>query len=230
MVDGIVSAPQPGAGSVTSVPLTITLGSESPLVTNVLLDETASAYTVNPVTLLATQGQPLENVQVATVAGPADGSYTATINWGDGDTSVGLITSLGGDLFSVNGDKPHPYAATGTDMITVTVTGPGTTPTTPAQSIAAVSAGVLPTVSGVSPESGPTAGETVVITGTGFAGATAVYFGGTAVTSFSINDTATQIIANAPAESAGTVNVTVVTPGGTSVILRPTSSTIWRLR
>ncbi|GGD98301.1 hypothetical protein GCM10010911_66370 [Paenibacillus nasutitermitis] len=55
------------------------------------------------------------------------------------------------------------------------------------------------------------------MTGTNLSGATAVTFGGTAATSFTV-DSATQITAIAPAGSAGTVDVTVTTPGGASAI------------
>jgi hypothetical protein len=72
-----------------------------------------------------------------------------------------------------------------------------------------------PVVSGVSPASGPTAGGTIVtITGTGFAGATSVRFGGTAAAFTVVSST--QITATAPAHSAGTFFVTVTTAAGTS--------------
>ena len=72
-----------------------------------------------------------------------------------------------------------------------------------------------PTVTTVSPNTGPTAGGTsVTITGTNFTGATAVTFGGTAATSFTVNS-ATSITAITPAHAAGAVNVQVTTPGGT---------------
>lgn len=75
----------------------------------------------------------------------------------------------------------------------------------------------LPVVSSVTPSSGPTAGGTsVVIGGSGFTGATAVMFGSVAATSFSVSS-ASAINATSPAEAAGTVNVTVTTPAGTSV-------------
>ena len=75
----------------------------------------------------------------------------------------------------------------------------------------------LPTVTGVSPTSGPTAGgTTVTITGTGFTDATQVDFGAVAASSFTVNSAGTQITATSPAESAGTVHVTVTTAGGTS--------------
>ncbi len=72
-----------------------------------------------------------------------------------------------------------------------------------------------PAVAGVSPMSGLTSGGTAVtITGANLAGATAVNFG-TALATI-VSDTANQIVATSPAESAGTVYVTVVTAGGTS--------------
>ena len=55
-----------------------------------------------------------------------------------------------------------------------------------------------PTVTTVSPATGPTTGGTsVTITGTNFTGATAVTFGGTAATSFTVNS-ATSITATTP--------------------------------
>ena len=73
-----------------------------------------------------------------------------------------------------------------------------------------------PTVTGISPTNGPIAGGTsVAITGTGFTGATAVKFGTIAATSYTVNS-ATSITATSPAGSAGTVDITVTTPGGTS--------------
>ena len=73
-----------------------------------------------------------------------------------------------------------------------------------------------PTVTALGTSTGTTAGGTsVAITGTNFTGATAVVFGSTSATGFTVNS-ATQITATAPAGSAGTVDVTVTTPGGTS--------------
>jgi hypothetical protein len=74
----------------------------------------------------------------------------------------------------------------------------------------------VPTVSSISPATGPAGGGTsVVITGTNLSGASAVSFGGTAATTFTVNS-ATQITATAPAHAAGTVDITVTTAGGTS--------------
>ncbi len=75
----------------------------------------------------------------------------------------------------------------------------------------------LPMVTGISPAKGTALGGTIVtITGTDFTAATAVDFGKTAATNLSINAAGTQITATSPAEAVGTVDVTVVGPGGTS--------------
>jgi hypothetical protein len=58
-------------------------------------------------------------------------------------------------------------------------------------------------------------GTPVSITGSGFAGATAVYFGSVAATSFTVNGDGS-IFAVVPAEVPGTVHVTVTTASGTS--------------
>ena len=72
-------------------------------------------------------------------------------------------------------------------------------------------------VTGVSPTQGPAAGgTTVTITGTNLATPTAVNFGST--TAKIVTDTATQIVVTSPAESAGTVDVTVFTADGASAV------------
>ncbi len=70
-------------------------------------------------------------------------------------------------------------------------------------------------VDSIAPSNGPPpGGTTVTITGLFFTGATAVHFGGTTAASFTfVSDT--QISAVSPA-GAGTVDVTVTTPNGTS--------------
>jgi hypothetical protein len=74
----------------------------------------------------------------------------------------------------------------------------------------------IPAITSVSPSAGPTAGgNSVTIGGSGFTGATAVKFGGTAATSFTVNSS-TSITATVPAGSVGTVDTSVTTPGGSS--------------
>ncbi len=73
-----------------------------------------------------------------------------------------------------------------------------------------------PTVTNVTPNSGSTVGGTkVTITGSAFCTTTAVNFGSTAASSFVIISD-TEIQAVTPAESAGTVDVTITNPFGTS--------------
>ena len=74
-----------------------------------------------------------------------------------------------------------------------------------------------PTVTGLNPNAGSIAGGTVVdVTGAGFCNTvTSVHFGSTAATNFTVqSDTLLQ--ATSPAHAAGTVDVTVTNPGGTS--------------
>ena len=73
-----------------------------------------------------------------------------------------------------------------------------------------------PTVSSISPGTGTGSGGTsITINGSGFSNVTAVNFGTTAATSFSVVSSS-QITAISPSHNPGTVDVTVVTTGGTS--------------
>ena len=133
--------------------------------------------------------------------------YAASIDWGDGQSSSGTIASG----FLVTGT--HTYASTGTFTITTTINDSG------GASIAVSSKaniGYLAVISRVSPNGGPLGGgKTVTILGAHFTGATAVQFGSTAATGFTVVSD-TKITATTPAESAGTVNVRVVNIYGTS--------------
>ncbi|NQE67706.1 IPT/TIG domain-containing protein [Nocardia gamkensis] len=71
----------------------------------------------------------------------------------------------------------------------------------------------VPALNSIAPGQGPT-GTSVTLTGSGLTGATAVTFGTTPATSFTV-DSDTQITAVAPA-GTGIVAVTVTAPGGTS--------------
>ncbi|MDP4238811.1 MAG: FG-GAP-like repeat-containing protein, partial [Bacteroidota bacterium] len=76
-----------------------------------------------------------------------------------------------------------------------------------------------PTVTGISPASGPTTGGTAVtITGTNLTVASAVMFGSTNATGYTVNS-ATQITAISPAGVAGATDVTITSAGGTSEII-----------
>lgn len=108
-----------------------------------------------------------------------------------------------------------PPGAAGT--VDVQVTTPGdTSATSSADHYAYIPP--PPTVTSVSPASGPqTGGNTVTITGTNLLGATVINFsgGGGDATTFSCTSSTTCTVTS-PAESAGTVDITVTAPGGTS--------------
>ncbi len=135
------------------------------------------------------------------------------------------VTSGNNDVFGMNGGA-FP-ATTGYDMASglgsPLVTGPSPGVGLAASLCAAASGadGTQPTVSGLSPGSGPTGGGTVVtVTGTGFEGtglgtATGVTFGTQAAAAFTV-DSATSITVTAPAGSPGPALVTVGFDGGTS--------------
>ena len=79
-------------------------------------------------------------------------------------------------------------------------------------SIACTSAAA--TVSGISPSSGAP-GSTVTIGGSGFYGTSAVYFGSTPASSFTVNNGGTSITATVP-NGSGTVPISVTTDAGTA--------------
>ena len=77
----------------------------------------------------------------------------------------------------------------------------------------------LPTLSSVSPASGPTAGGTVLtLTGTQFVTGATVSVGGVSATSVTVNSS-TSITATAPVHAAGAVSVVVTNPDGGSATI-----------
>jgi hypothetical protein len=122
-------------------------------------------------------------------------------------TTVKVMTT--GDVITAV-EPPHPAGT-----VDVTVTTPlGTSPKTAADHFTYTTA---PIVTGVTPSTGPTTGgTTVTITGLQMATATTVSFGTVPATSFTVTST-TKVTAVDPAQAAGTVDVTVTSPKGTSV-------------
>jgi large repetitive protein len=158
---------------------------------------------------------------VSPIAGPTGGGQTVTITGTGfsaanptGAVSFGATTAT----YTINSNTQitatSPANAAGTYDVTVTTVG-GTSATSAADQYTYVAA---PTVTSVSPTAGPTGGgTTVTITGTGFSaapGTGGVRFGAANAT-YTINSN-TQITATSPANSAGTYDITVITPGGTS--------------
>ena len=158
---------------------------------------------------------------------PVSGTSTAGTEYGQ-LSATGAVT-LGGTLTFATAEGYLPPIGTEYTIVkAATVTGTFATVNgsqlpnrqymlsyTPTSVTATVTA-IPPAVTKVEPVEGPTVGGTsVTITGTELIDATGVSFGSTAATSYTV-DSATQITATAPAGSAGTVDVTVSTPGGTS--------------
>ncbi|MEU9472877.1 IPT/TIG domain-containing protein [Streptomyces avermitilis] len=144
--------------------------------------------------------------------GPAAGNNNVTLN-GSGFSGVtavmfGIKPALGYTVDSTT--KITAVAPSGTGTVAVTVKTPGGTSNSVAYTYAA-----QPSLTSVSPSQGASSGgTTVILTGTGLSAATAVTFGSTPATGYTVNS-ATQITAVAPA-GTGAVPITVTTPGGTT--------------
>lgn len=158
---------------------------------------------------------------VAPLTGTVDGGTAVTIT-GTGFTGATAVT-FGGTAatsFTVESDTSisavtPAHAAGLVDVAVTTPAGtsavPGLFTYTPLPALPPVVVLVLP------PIGSPAGGTAVTITGTGFSGATAVSFGGTPATSFSV-DSDLSISAVAPAHALGPVTVSVTTPQGTSAV------------
>jgi len=168
----------------------------------------------------ATAASPPVVTAVSPDAGLTTGGTTVTVTGSNftGATAVHFgsdpATSLTvNSATSITATSPAESAGT----VYVTVTTPnGTSGTEPTDQFTFVAAGPAPTVTGASPDAGFTSGDTTVtVTGIGFIGVTTVDFGTAAATSITVNS-ATSITAVSPSTSAGTTDVTVTTPNGTS--------------
>jgi hypothetical protein len=156
------------------------------------------------------------NPTSGTFAGGTKVAITGTNFTGATVVRFGTATASFAVLNATSIIATSPAGSVGTVDITVTTPG-GTSSTSPADRYTYfVPAPTVPTVTAVNPTSGPGGGgTTVTITGTNFTGATAVRFGNANAASFTVNS-ATSITATSPAGSAGTVDITVTTPGGAS--------------
>ncbi len=155
---------------------------------------------------------------ISQTSGPGAGGTAVTITGWGFDAVNGV--SFGGvpATYTVTNDNSisatSPSSAPGTVDVTVTSPG-GTSATSSADQFTFIGA---PTVTHISPPSGPVSGGTSVdITGSGFTNAIVVDFGaGQPTYDFTVNSD-TSITAVSPmGENPDTVSITVTTPGGTS--------------
>ncbi|MUH52218.1 MAG: hypothetical protein F2789_13520, partial [Actinobacteria bacterium] len=173
--------------------------------------QTPTSFTVTAsvaaptVTALSPVSGPVAGGTVVTITGSGFVSGATTVKFGaNAGTSVTFVSAT-----SITAVAPAGVA--GAVTVTATTTTGGTS--TNATQFTYVAA---PTVTSLSPTSGPASGGTVVtITGTNLTGATGVKFGANAATNVVVVS-ATSVTATAPAGVAGAVTVTVTTPGGTS--------------
>ncbi|MGW7753810.1 IPT/TIG domain-containing protein [Streptomyces violaceusniger] len=191
-----ITATAPAGTSTTNVTVTTPSGTSNPL---------TYTYTTNPAPTITNLNPP---------NGPTTGGNTITIT---GTGLSGAIQVLfGANPATILTNTPTQITVTAPagppSVVNVTVTTPGgTSNPLPYVYVAA------PIVIGVSPQFGPdTGGNTVTITGSNLALASAVNFGPTPAAGFTvISDN--QLTATAP-PGTGTVVVTVTTPGGTSTL------------
>ncbi|MFI2324910.1 IPT/TIG domain-containing protein [Nocardia beijingensis] len=205
--------------------------------TTVRFGTTATTFTLDSttqITAIAPPGTGTVQVTVANADGTSNGvPYTYVVpapvvaaiipNFGPatGGTLVSIVGSGFTGVTSVNfGATPATFfvAISSTLIIAIAPPGTGTVPVTVTNS-AGTSPGVpfryvsVPTLVSVTPNTGPvTGGTAVTISGSGFTGATGVFFGFLPAVSFTVNSD-TQITAITPV-GLGPVPVTVTGPGG----------------
>ncbi|TAM83908.1 MAG: hypothetical protein EPN47_03605 [Acidobacteria bacterium] len=186
------------------------------------------------------------SVQITTAGGlssslPGAFTYTASsptvasVSPGSGGTAGGTVVAIAGSNF-VSGATVSFGGSAASSVSFVSSTQ--LTATTPAHAAGSVNVMITNpdgtsamlqggftfgaaslTVSSVSPNSGGTAGGTVVtITGSNFASGATVSFGGSAASSVSFVS-ATQLNATTPAHAAGSVSVAVTNPDGANAVL-----------
>jgi hypothetical protein len=179
-----------------------------PLVVSSLGGNAQSSYTfVAPATITGF------NPDIGPTAG---GTSTQILGTGFTGTTAVTFGGTAAESFTVDSDRQitavTPAHSAGQVPVILTLPQGNTDPT----GASTFDFRTPPAITGLSPSDGGTAGGTrVTLTGSEFDGTTQVAFGGVAATSFT-DDTDSTISAVAPAHAAGSVQITVTTPYGTS--------------
>ncbi|OWK44285.1 Alpha-L-arabinofuranosidase-like protein [Fimbriiglobus ruber] len=222
---GMVGSDNPNAppGTGPDVPYPTYFAEELASKLGVTGDSVVAAQTDNPLVSVYAVAQQSGHLALLMINKSSTAADTAAVS------VTGFAPAAGAELWQYGEaeDTAQENSADGSAALnhttpTLSVTGGQFSITLPAYSMSvlvlspAPAAPPTPTVTRVSPPSGPVAGgTTVTITGTNLVGATAVQFGGTGAAI--VSDMATQIVATSPAGSAGSVDVTVTTTAGTSL-------------
>ncbi len=222
LVNGVTATPM----TVTLVPNTVGVYYVEFAINTGLVTNTASKMTIaqqlfvsNAVTFPIVV--PGDQVLPPTVTGVSPN--TGSVDGGNQITVSGTNFNISAQV-SVGGVPSTNYTVNSSTSITVTVP-PATAPGT-ASVVVSTTAGssqpntlytyvAVPTLTAISPSSGPIAGgTTVTITGSGFTGASQVTFAGTNAKSYTIVNDTTITAVTPVAFIAGTAQVAVTTPGG----------------
>jgi hypothetical protein len=168
----------------------------------------SAGFKVPSVTALLPNSGPVAGGQMVTITGTAFATVT-TVKFGT--TPATTVSTLSTSKITAK----EPPGTTG-EVVNVVVTTPrGTSPVTSASKFTYTNA---PIITGVTPSSGPTTGGTrITITGLQMTTSTKVTFGTVAATSFHVTS-ATKVTAVDPPQPAGTVNITITSPKGTSIV------------
>ena len=192
--------------SITAVTPAGQVGAQSLSVTTIggtATMESAFTYVAAPViTSVSPASGPLAAGTVITISGT---NFT-----GATQVTIGNVAATGLIVVSATSITAYtPVGSAGSKDVSVTTRG-GTA--TKARAFIYVAA---PTITSVSPSSGPlTAGTSITISGTNLTGASSVKIGGVAATNVIVSN-ATTITAKTPAGTAGSQTVEVTTVGGT---------------
>jgi hypothetical protein len=195
------------AESIGSVDVTVTTGSGTSAIGS------ADEYTFTMTASALPSTNELGYSSKLTIGGLRGAGATGSVTFTTGATTLCTITSLP----KATSCATPTTLPVGIYSITAKYSGDSTHAAQSATTALTIIAATSPTLTSLSPSSGPISGGTkVTITGTNFIGTTAVTFGGFPASSFTVNS-ATSITATAPpAADAGAVDVAVISPFGSS--------------
>ena len=130
-------SPDPNGGFDVSAPHTYTSAGAftvTVMITKMGTSETATATStanatyiaLTAVPIVATAGQPISGTiaNFMYTGSSTSPSFQALINWGDGNSSIGMVTppTAGGTSYTISSSNPYVYSTPGSYNVTITVT------------------------------------------------------------------------------------------------------------